>query len=95
LSVFQLLLLLFLPDVFSLPCLFMLFLVVTFRCQIMVSGSLRLGRNTAVVVAVVVVVVVVEEAFRSRSRVLLLNDLVHPRFNPLGLHVMVVGRHES
>jgi hypothetical protein len=33
----------------------------------MVSGSLRLGRNTAVVVAViVVVVVVVEEASRSR-----------------------------
>ena len=87
-------LLLFLPDVFSFPCLFMLFLVVTFRRQIMVSGSPRLGRNIAVVVAVIVVVVV-EEAFRSRSRVLSPNDLVHPRFNPFGLHVMVVGCHES
>jgi hypothetical protein len=56
----------------------------------MVSGSLRLERNT-----VVVVVVVVEGAFRSRSMVSLLNDLVYPRFNPFDLHVIVVGRHES
>ena len=45
--------------------------------------------------AVVVVVVVVEEVFRFRSRLLLLNDLVPPGFNPFDPHVIVVGRHES
>ena len=56
----------------------------------MVSGSLRLGRNT-----IVNVVVVAEEALRSRSGVLLLNDFVYPRFNPFDLHVIVVDHHES
>jgi hypothetical protein len=66
------------------------FLAVEFRRRIIVSGSLRLGRN-----AVVVVVVVVEEVFRFRSRLLLLNDLVSPGFNPFNPHVIIVGRHES